>query len=135
MLAKMSASLSWPQCDKPGCLSLQIPIDKEDEDYANIPLVTSKSKSSKPKPPPPSDNQKQNAIDITSEDLVPRLTPQNVADLVLLSMVCRYNVGGLVQDCSNSSAVAMELLQSCTKPLMYWWIFPWASFTNESGGV
>ena len=24
--------------------------------------------------------------------------------------------GGLVQDCSNSSALAMELLQSCTKP-------------------
>ena len=26
---------------------------------------------------------------------------------------------GLVQDCSNSSALAMELLQSCTKPLIY----------------
>ena len=26
--------------------------------------------------------------------------------------------GGLVQDCSNSSALAMELLQSCTKPAM-----------------
>ena len=29
------------------------------------------------------------------------------------------HVDGLVQDCSNSSALAMELLQSCTKPLMY----------------
>ena len=28
-------------------------------------------------------------------------------------------VDGLVQDCGNSSALAMELLQSCTKPLMY----------------
>ena len=28
-------------------------------------------------------------------------------------------IDGLVQDCSNSSALAMELLQSCTKPLMY----------------
>ena len=27
-------------------------------------------------------------------------------------------VGGLVQDCSDSSALAMELLQSCIKPLM-----------------
>ena len=27
-----------------------------------------------------------------------------------------HNIGGLVQDCSNSSALAMELLQSCTKP-------------------
>ena len=40
---------------------------------------------------------------------------------------CRvaHNIGGLVQDCSNSSALAMELLQSCTKPSMYiefWWI-------------
>ena len=26
------------------------------------------------------------------------------------------NIDGLVQDCSNSSALAMELLQSCTKP-------------------
>ena len=26
-------------------------------------------------------------------------------------------IDGLVQDCSNSSALAMELLQSCTKPL------------------
>ena len=28
----------------------------------------------------------------------------------------KYLVDGLVQDCSNSSALAMELLQSCTKP-------------------
>ena len=29
------------------------------------------------------------------------------------------NIDGLVQDCSNSSALAMELLQSCTsKPSM-----------------
>ena len=27
-----------------------------------------------------------------------------------------YHINGLVQDCSNSSALAMELLQSCTKP-------------------
>ena len=26
------------------------------------------------------------------------------------------HIEGLVQDCSNSSALAMELLQSCTKP-------------------
>ena len=28
----------------------------------------------------------------------------------------RYRVGGLVQDCSNSSALAMALMQSCAKP-------------------
>ena len=27
-----------------------------------------------------------------------------------------YDIDGLVQDCSNSSALAVELLQSCTKP-------------------
>ena len=27
-------------------------------------------------------------------------------------------IDGLVQDCSNSSALAMELLQSCTEPLI-----------------
>ena len=27
-------------------------------------------------------------------------------------------VDGLVQDCSDSSALAMELLQSCIKPLL-----------------
>ena len=27
-----------------------------------------------------------------------------------------YNFDGLVHYCSNSSAVALELLQSCTKP-------------------
>ena len=31
----------------------------------------------------------------------------------------RHEINGLVQDCSNSSALAMELLQSCTKPLEY----------------
>ena len=29
------------------------------------------------------------------------------------------DIGGLVQDCSNSIANALELLQSCTKPSMY----------------
>ena len=30
-----------------------------------------------------------------------------------------YHVDGLVQDCSNSSALVVELLQSCIKPSMY----------------
>ena len=29
-----------------------------------------------------------------------------------------YYTDGLVQDCSNSSVLAMELLQSCTQPLI-----------------
>ena len=31
-------------------------------------------------------------------------------------------IDGLVQDCSNSSVLAMEVLQSCTKPLRYQFI-------------
>ena len=30
------------------------------------------------------------------------------------------DIDGLVQDCSNPSVLAMELLQSCSKP----WIYP-----------
>ena len=30
-----------------------------------------------------------------------------------------WNIDGLVQDCSNSNALAMKLLQSCTKPSIY----------------
>ena len=30
-------------------------------------------------------------------------------------------IDGLAQNCSNSSALAMELLQSCTKPSIYWY--------------
>ena len=33
--------------------------------------------------------------------------------------ILQGHIDGLVQDCSNSSALAMELLQSCTKPLTY----------------
>ena len=34
--------------------------------------------------------------------------------------VNKHDVDSLVQGCSNSSALAMELLQSCTKPSMWW---------------
>ena len=34
---------------------------------------------------------------------------------------------GLVQDCSNSSANALELMQSCTKPSILYWISPLSS--------
>ena len=46
------------------------------------------------------------------------------------SMPNWYNIDGLVQDCSNSIANALELLQSCIKPLIYtsmdyWHWFRW----------
>ena len=36
-------------------------------------------------------------------------------------------INGLVQDCSNSIANALELLQSCTKPSIW---FPWQFFSE-----
>ena len=36
-----------------------------------------------------------------------------------MSYTACYYIDSLVQDCSNSSALAMELLQSCTKPSIY----------------
>ena len=42
------------------------------------------------------------------------------------------NVDRLVQDCSISSALAMEILQSCTKSSMYSWLGPqwWLFWTD-----
>ena len=45
----------------------------------------------------------------------------------VLKVNTKYNmvyIDGLVQDCSNSCVSAMELLQSCTKPLI-WYLFCW----------
>ena len=37
-----------------------------------------------------------------------------------LTLYCVNCIDGLVQDCSNSIANAMELLQSCAKPSVFW---------------
>ena len=34
-------------------------------------------------------------------------------------LVLKFDIDGLVQDCGNSSVLAMELLQSCAKPLVW----------------
>ena len=36
--------------------------------------------------------------------------------MMYVSLVSLQYIDGLAQDCSNSSGLAMELLQSCTKP-------------------
>ena len=38
---------------------------------------------------------------------------------LLLELKKKLHIDGLVQDCSNSSALAMELMQSCVKPSLY----------------
>ena len=45
-----------------------------------------------------------------------------------------HHLSGLVQDCSISSALAMEILKSCTKPSIgpYWnWQFSWCRLCNQ----
>ena len=39
----------------------------------------------------------------------------------------RHRIEGLVQDCSISGVLAMEVLQSCTKPsdCTMWWLYAW----------
>ena len=40
-----------------------------------------------------------------------------LTQILHLSSMCVYNnIDGLVPDCSKSSALALELLQSCTEP-------------------
>lgn len=57
-------------------------IELDDDDAGMTPFVDrSKVKA------PATLKQRQTAVDITAEDIIPRLTPQNVADLVLISMV------------------------------------------------
>ena len=40
--------------------------------------------------------------------------------LNLYALQMFYHIEGLVQDWSNSSALAVELLQSCTNPSIWW---------------
>ena len=42
------------------------------------------------------------------------------AEQILRPKLDHY-IGGSVQDCNISSALAMEILQSCTKPSIYTW--------------
>ena len=45
------------------------------------------------------------------------------------------HVDGLVQDCSNSIANALELLQFCTEPSMLCYIFSWKQKDHVDGLV
>ena len=44
------------------------------------------------------------------------------------SLFCCGHIHGLVQDCSNSIANALELLQSCNKPSIFTWLTGFWSF-------
>ena len=45
----------------------------------------------------------------------------------------KNHIYGLVQDCSNSSALAMELLQSCTKPSIHNLLRRMLNFGSQAG--
>ncbi|ESO93591.1 hypothetical protein LOTGIDRAFT_215976, partial [Lottia gigantea] len=59
----------------------KVEIDLDDDEVQMTPFVPQGIKRA------PSVSQRQTAIDITAEDILPKLNSQNVADLVLLSMV------------------------------------------------
>ena len=48
--------------------------------------------------------------------------PSQVIKSVLKLCKIATHIDGLVQDCSNSIANALELLQSCTKPSTFYWL-------------
>ena len=56
-----------------------------------------------------------------SEPIVIKYVTRTQRNKMIQYFPAAFHIDGLVQDCSNSSALAMELLQSCTKPS----IFPW----------
>lgn len=58
-------------------------IDADDDDIGMTPMVSGPEK-------PPTVDQRTTAIDITADDIRPKFTNENVADLVLISMVRLY---------------------------------------------
>ena len=60
------------------------------------------------------DFRRQRAVDISS--LVCCRSRTIMTKMNIAVMLCKCCIEGLVQDCSNSIANALELLQSCTKP-------------------
>jgi len=70
-------------------------LDDDDEDVTPIIIPTTSSKHkaamTMPAAQPSTDAEAPkpaSAIDVTADDILPRLTVPNVTDLVLLSMVC-----------------------------------------------
>ena len=51
-----------------------------------------------------------------SQEMLMNLTRNMCSEITLSNY---YHIDGFVQDCSNSIANALELLQSCTKPSIY----------------
>ena len=65
---------------------MQLPADPDDDDDDDIGMTPWADRETDKKLA--NVKLRQTAIDITAEDLVPRLSQNNVADLVLISMVC-----------------------------------------------
>ena len=59
-------------------------------------------------------------ITLLSTVLNPQLQKFCVISYVMKICNERDKINGLVQDCSNSSALAVELLQSCTEPSKFY---------------
>ena len=79
-------------------------------------------------------NKKRNTVNWTERQIVSEtgmndnsILPRKYVEIYRLQItrqfvptsICSVYINGLVYDCSNSSALAMDLLQSCTKPSIY----------------
>ena len=51
--------------------------------------------------------------------LIHIFTSSDSCSIIEHLQLCNEQIDDLAQDCSNSSALAMELLQSCAKPSKY----------------
>ena len=69
---------------------MQLPPDPDDDDDDDIGMTPWADRETDKKLA--NVKLRQTAIDITAEDLVPRLSQNNVADLVLISMVCSLQI-------------------------------------------
>jgi len=85
-----TSARNWGSCVR---FDLQTPRDDadDDDDGGATPFVSNSAKmkdAALQAALPPQLSSQSSAVDITVEDIIPCLTPANVADLVLLSMVC-----------------------------------------------
>ena len=64
-------------------------------------------------------NWEKNTIECSYNMVYLLWNAHNIHSLHTTELANKGHIDGLVQDCSNSSALAMALLQSCIKPLTY----------------
>ena len=67
-----------------------------------------------------SNQQKMMNYIMSVSDSTKWLCPNQILTYLKNTHIHNHYINSLVQDCDNSSVLAMELQQSCIKPLMWW---------------